>query len=432
MSESSRAIPERLGRYEIVERLAAGGMGEVFIARFVGPGGFVKPVALKRIHGHLAGREQFVNMLHDEANITASVRHPNIVATLDVGSENGEHFVVVDYVCGDPLSRLVKDLKARNLVMPPWVVAWIGAQIASALHAAHEAKSLTGEPLDIVHRDISLGNILLSDDGHPMLFDFGVAKARKKLHQTAQGELKGKLSYMAPEMFSGAPVTRSVDIFSLGVVLYELLTNYAPFRRNADIDTIMALKSGIVPPPSRVRQGVDPRLDPIVLTAMASERANRFTTAAQIEDGLRSWARATGAPHEPGPVANWIAWAFPERIAARRAMLARVGDPSFKPLPIAPSAARQTATSGLLPPLSSQILAVPPEPPAPSPTLPEPTPAAAIVPARKPSPLRWLAVACAATLIGGLLAYFVLGRGAPHHHPAVDTTLRAPAEKSSP
>src|SRR5512140_2275460 len=101
MSESSRAIPERLGRYEIVERLAAGGMGEVFIARFVGPGGFIKPVALKRIHGHLAGLEQFVNMLHDEANITASIRHPNIVTTLDVGSENGEHFVVVDYVCGD-------------------------------------------------------------------------------------------------------------------------------------------------------------------------------------------------------------------------------------------------------------------------------------------------------------------------------------------
>jgi serine/threonine protein kinase len=329
MDPSSRDFPARMGRYEIVERLASGGMGEVFIGRFVGPSGFVKPVAVKRIHPHLAENAEFVDMLHDEANVAAALRHPNIIGTIDVGSEDGNHFIVLDYVSGDPLSKMLKALKLRNLTMPPWVVAWIGAQVASALHAAHEAKNLNGESLEIVHRDVSLGNILLSDDGHPMLFDFGVAKAKRKLHQTAQGELKGKLPYMAPEMLTGAQVTRSVDIFSLGVVLYEILTNYSPFRRARDVDTILALKSGVVPPPSKVRASIDPRLDPIVLTAMASDRSRRFTTAAQIEDELRSWARAVGAPHEPGAVTNWLAWAFPERIAERRALLARIANPEL-------------------------------------------------------------------------------------------------------
>jgi len=248
-----RGIPSRLGRYEIIERIGGGGMGEVFVGRFVGPGGFIKPVAVKRIHPHMAEIEEFVQMLHDEANVSAAVRHPSIVATIDVGLDAGNHFVVLDYVSGVPLSRLVKDLRRKGLTMPPWIAAYIGAQVASALHAAHETKNPRGESLELVHRDVSLGNVLLSDDGHPMLFDFGIAKAKGKLHQTAQGELKGKIAYMPPEMFSGAQATRAVDIWSLGVVLYELLTGYSPFQRASDVDTIMAVKSGIVPPPSKVR-----------------------------------------------------------------------------------------------------------------------------------------------------------------------------------
>src|SRR5580700_890594 len=123
MSERDRAIPERLGRYEIVERLAAGGMGEVFVARFVAPGGFVKAVAVKRIHPHLSEDEQFINMLHDEANVAAAVKHPNIVSTIDVGCEGHDHYVVLDFVSGDPMSRLLRELKKRELATPAWVVA---------------------------------------------------------------------------------------------------------------------------------------------------------------------------------------------------------------------------------------------------------------------------------------------------------------------
>lgn len=193
MSSDAQEIPERLGRYEILERLASGGMGEVFVGRFVGPGGFIKPVAVKRIHPHLAGDENFIHMLHDEAFVAGSIRHPNIIATIDVGSEGGNHFVVLDYVSGDSLARLQRDLQRRGAALPDWLVAWIGAETASALHAAHEAKTLAGELLEIIHRDVSLANVLLSDAGHPMLFDFGVAKATQRMHQTTHGELKGKL-----------------------------------------------------------------------------------------------------------------------------------------------------------------------------------------------------------------------------------------------
>jgi serine/threonine-protein kinase len=330
MSERPHAIPERLGRYEIVERLSAGGMGEVFVARYVGPGGFVKPVALKRIHPHLAEDEQFIHMLHDEANVAAAVKHPNIVVTIDVGFEAGNHFVVMDFVSGDPLSRLVREMKRTHGVMPPWAVAWVGAQVAGALHAAHEARSLSGEPLEIIHRDVSLQNVMLSDAGHPMLFDFGVAKARQRLVQTTHGELKGKLAYMAPEILRGQPADRTVDVFSLGVVLYELLTGVAPFQRGNDLDTITALQSAPIPPPSQLRP-IDPSLDAIVLAAMARDRRYRYATAAQLEQALRAWARSTNAPHEAGPVAAWLAATFPERLAQRKELLARVADRSRPP-----------------------------------------------------------------------------------------------------
>ena len=431
MSGGDIALPERLGRYEIVAKLASGGMGEVFIARSVGPGGFVKPVVVKRIHPHLASDPQFVQMLFDEANLTSAVQHPNIVATLDVGSEGGTHFLILDYVPGDPISVLLREMKQRSFSMPPWVVAFIGAQIASALHAAHEARGLSGEALGIVHRDVSAGNILLADSGRPVLVDFGVAKARRKMHQTAQGELKGKLPYMAPEMFEGAEVTRAVDIFSLGVVLYEMLTNVSPFRRKTDIDMILALKQGNVPRPSEVRAGLPPELDSIVLTALARERAQRWPNAAKIEEALRGWARGSGVAHEPAPVAEWLAWAFPERVEARKALLARVANPMQLPPPSSgtyralttgnyPGGITGAVSSTPLPGVAQQrpagpVSVMPPSmPPSSSgPSAPRLLPSAALITPAAPARGRWATwavIAVGATLLGGLLAYLLVER----------------------
>lgn len=327
MSSDSQDVPERLGRYEILERLASGGMGEVFVGRFVGPGGFIKPVAVKRIHPHLAGDETFIHMLHDEANVAAAIRHPNIIATIDVGSEGDNHFVVLDYVSGDSLSRLLRDQKKRGAAFPDWLVAWIGAETASALHAAHEAKTLTGESMQIIHRDVSLSNVLLSDAGHPMLFDFGVAKAAQRTTQTMAGELKGKLPYMAPETFKGAPIDRTIDVFSLGVMLYEMATSISPFARGSDIDTITALQSAVIEQPSlKMPQSIRATLDPIIMRAMARDRAERYPTAAMVEQDLRAWARAHGAPHDATSAATWIRENFPKRVADRNALLARVAN----------------------------------------------------------------------------------------------------------
>lgn len=324
MLDVSQDVPERLGRYEIVERIASGGMGEVFIARYVAPGGFMKPVAVKRIHPYLTEDETFIHMLHDEANVAAAIRHPNIIATIDVGFEAGNHFVVLDYANGDPLQRMQRDLKRKNATFPDWMVAWIGAEVASALHAAHEAKNLSGESLEIIHRDVSLSNVILSDAGHPLLFDFGVAKAKQRLVKTSHGELKGKLPYMAPETFRGEAVDRTVDIFSLGVMLYELCTGTAPFARDSDLETIMALQSAVVPPPSEVNGGVHASIDPIVMRTMARERAARYPTAQAVENDLRAWARERGAPHDASSAAAWIAENFAPRCEARKALLARV------------------------------------------------------------------------------------------------------------
>lgn len=327
MSSDSHDVPERLGRYEILERLASGGMGEVFVGRFVGPGGFIKPVAVKRIHPHLAGDETFIHMLHDEANVAAAIRHPNIIATIDVGSEGSNHFVVLDYVSGDSLSRLLRDQKKRGQAFPDWLVAWIGAETASALHAAHEAKTLTGESMQIIHRDVSLSNVLLSDAGHPMLFDFGVAKAAQRMTQTQAGELKGKLPYMAPETFKGAPIDRTVDVFSLGVMLYEMATSISPFARGSDIDTITALQSAVIDPPShKMPQTIRATLDAIIMRTMARDRGERYPTAAMVEQDLRAWARAHGAPHDAASAAAWIRDNFPKRVADRNALLARVAN----------------------------------------------------------------------------------------------------------
>jgi serine/threonine-protein kinase len=477
MSGSSTDIPERLGRYEIIERLAAGGMGEVFVARFVAPGGFVKPVALKRIHPHLASDETFINMLHDEANVASAIHHPNIVGTIDVGHEGDNHYVVLDFVSGDPLSHLLRDVKRKGAVFPGWMTAWIGAQIGAALHAAHEAKNPEGESLDIIHRDVSLSNVLLSDAGQPMLFDFGVAKAKQRLVQTSHGELKGKLPYMAPETFRGEAVDRTVDIFSFGVVLYELLTGKSPFARDSDLETIMALQSAVITPPSQVKGAGDVELDAIVLKAMSRTRAERYATAADVERDLRAWARTSRAPHDASAAAAWIAETFPARCAERKALLARVASGTRSPSIAGARQSFNTIPPGQMPPsgpatptpFGTTPLPSGPVTPAPYPTTPAPfgmtpppsaanmggqvpsdvsipgvasgNPATAGAPgealqARGPSAARVGAVAAAIAAVLGLAAFVVLrsepAQDAPHPAPAAATAAPAPAPAPAP
>ncbi|MGH7280352.1 MAG: serine/threonine-protein kinase, partial [Polyangiaceae bacterium] len=212
-----------MGRYALYAEIASGGMATVHFGRLLGPVGFSRTVAIKRLHPQFAKDPEFVSMFLDEARLAARIRHPNVVPTLDVVATQGELFLVIDYVQGESLSKLVRGARGRGQRVPPRIVATILSGSLHGLHAAHEARNERGEPLNIVHRDISPQNILVGTDGVARVLDFGVAKAAGRIQTTREGQLKGKLAYMAPEQLSG-DVSRKTDVYAAAVVLWEALT----------------------------------------------------------------------------------------------------------------------------------------------------------------------------------------------------------------
>jgi serine/threonine protein kinase len=211
-----------IGRYALSEEIAHGGMATVHIGRLRGSAGFARTVAIKRPHPQYARDPEFVAMFVDEARLAARIHHPNVVSTLDVVAREGELFLVMEYVQGESLSRLVHLARQRRERVPEPMVASIVAGVLHGLHAAHEARGEGGELLGLVHRDVSPQNVLVGTDGVARVLDFGVAKAAGRIHTTRNGELKGKLAYMSPEQLCGE-VTRMTDVYAAGVVLWEAL-----------------------------------------------------------------------------------------------------------------------------------------------------------------------------------------------------------------
>ncbi|MCW5837256.1 MAG: serine/threonine protein kinase, partial [Labilithrix sp.] len=220
---------EQVGRYALGAPIARGGMATLHLGRLVGSAGFARTVAIKRLHRHLCADPSFLDAFADEARLAARIRHPNVVPTLDVVSTEasaaapGELLLVMEYVDGESLSALARQAKAP---LPPPIVVAIVSEMLHGLHSAHEARSEDGQPLGIVHRDVSPQNVLVGADGVARLVDFGIARATgvRRGSSTGEGDLKGKLAYMAPEQIRREPVTRKTDIFAAGIVLWELLT----------------------------------------------------------------------------------------------------------------------------------------------------------------------------------------------------------------
>ncbi|HEY2364851.1 MAG TPA: serine/threonine-protein kinase, partial [Polyangiaceae bacterium] len=211
-----------VGRYAFGPKIAAGGMATVHAGRVVGSIGFTRTVAIKRLHERYALDPKFVSMFVDEARLAARVRHPNVVPTLDVVVDAGEIFVILEYVHGEPLSRLVKVLPA-NQRFPVRIASAIAFGTLLGLHAAHDARNERGEPLRIVHRDVSPQNIVVGPDGVPRVLDFGIAKAFGRLRTTEEKEVKGKLAYMSPEQLAGDLLDQRTDVYSASIILWELL-----------------------------------------------------------------------------------------------------------------------------------------------------------------------------------------------------------------
>jgi eukaryotic-like serine/threonine-protein kinase len=275
-----------LGRYALYDEIASGGMATVHIGRLLGPVGFSRTVAIKKLHPQYAKEPQFVSMFMDEARLAARIRHPNVLGTLDVVVLAGELFLVMDYVEGESVQRLAHAAKQRGERVPVPIAGAILVGALDGLHAAHEATSEQGEPLGLIHRDVSPQNILVGTDGVPRILDFGVAKAVGRVEDTKDGVLKGKLRYMAPEQVNGE-TSRATDIYAASVVLWELLTGHRLVRANNDMQTLANVTAGNRTPPSAFAPYVTTELDAIVLRGMKKNPEDRFSTAREMARAIQ-------------------------------------------------------------------------------------------------------------------------------------------------
>lgn len=274
------------GRYAICGEIASGGMATVHLARQLGAAGFARMVAVKRLHERFSRDPEFVAMFLDEARIVGRIRHPNVVQTIDVVAEERELFIVMEYVHGESLLRLLQMANRKDKVLPPGVAASIMVGALRGLHEAHEAKSETGEPLGVVHRDVSPHNVLVGVDGIARVLDFGVAKASQRIQTTQSGHLKGKLSYMSPEQVSNQPIDRRTDVYAAAVVLWESLTGAKKFYGDSEAAVLNQILLDPPRPPSALNRAVPPELDAVVLKGLARDPSARYADARQMAEAL--------------------------------------------------------------------------------------------------------------------------------------------------
>jgi serine/threonine-protein kinase len=277
-------------KYRLTERIGSGGMAEVFRAIGEGPEGFERPFVIKRIHPHLSHTPEFVRMFVDEAKISARILHPNVVQVFEFGFHDESYYIVMEPVDGVDMARLLRRLEQQDEVAPPTFVAELGRQVCRGLDFAHTLTGADGNPLGIVHRDVTPPNIMAGWNGTVKILDFGLARAAQELRTnlTEAGTLKGKMSYVAPEQLEGQPADGRSDVFSLGVVLHELLSGRRLFVGENDLETLRMVKEMPVPRPSLRNADVKPALEAAVMRALARDPNQRFRSAAEMADALDS------------------------------------------------------------------------------------------------------------------------------------------------
>jgi eukaryotic-like serine/threonine-protein kinase len=345
----------QLGKYQLVSKLATGGMAEVYLSRAAGPGDFEKTLVLKRILPHLAEDPAFVQMFLSEARLAARLDHPNIVQIFDFGQQDGTYYLAMEYIDGLNLRVLLKQAQLLGLALPPASCARILTGACEGLAYAHDrADTTTGEPLNLIHRDISPDNLLLSRQGTVKVVDFGIAKVADQGHRTQTGVVKGKLAYMAPEQLQGKTLDRRVDVYALGVVFYELLTGHKPFDANSEASLMHAIVFEPPVPAQKRRSDLPSALQRILDRALAKEREQRYPDCRAFHADLERFILSTGEP-----VGAWQLAQLVERVRGSTAQS-----------PAQPPSLPSAVESSLVSPRDAAVTA--PLPTAPALAVPEP------------------------------------------------------------
>jgi serine/threonine protein kinase len=287
------------GPYRLLERVAVGGMAEVFRAKRSGVEGFEKVVAVKRILSHLSDNKEFVDMFIDEAKMVSSLAHPNVAQIFDLGRHESNYWIAMEYVHGRDLRTILRRAKERGLRIPLDISTYVVSKVCAALEYAHRKKDEKGQPMLIVHRDISPQNILISFEGDVKLTDFGIAKAATKASTTDKGALRGKLLYMSPEQAWGKPMDKRSDVFSLGIVFYEMLTEQKPFLGTSEMSILETVRECRVPAPTTINDRIPEKLERVVMKALERDPEVRYQDAGEmlrdLERVLHEWQPATAS-----------------------------------------------------------------------------------------------------------------------------------------
>ncbi len=311
-------------RYRVIERIASGGMAEVYRAESAGLEGFKKVVAIKRVLPHLSEKKKFIGMFLDEARVSAHLNHSNCVQVFDIGVGDNTYFIVMEFVEGADLKVVIDHQRKLGQLVPLEIALLICIKICEGLDYAHRLTDEDGKPIGIVHRDMSPPNVLITRHGEVKIVDFGLAKANSQLEQSEPGIIKGKFSYLSPEAAQGYDVDHRTDIFAVGIILWEMLAGRRLFLGDTDLDTVRQVQAAQVPSIRQYNPTVPPELDAVVQRALARERDDRHPSAQDLANDLTNILFASRQPASSFDIAHYV----------REALSAREEDGAHKPQPV--------------------------------------------------------------------------------------------------
>jgi eukaryotic-like serine/threonine-protein kinase len=308
---------QQLGRYHLLDRIAFGGMAEIYRAKTFDSNGQPHMVAVKRVLAHLAEDDDFIQMIVDEAKIASVLRHPSIARVYEFARAHGEYFIAMEYVDGKDMRTVLERCRQKKRPVPPEHAAHVAAEIAGGLHTAHSAVDQRGRPLRIIHRDVSPSNIIVSYSGEVKLCDFGIAKATLSQVTTKTGVIKGKVKYMSPEQALGRKLDHRSDVFSLGSCLYEMLTRVPPFTASNEPDLLIKVRDAKYRPVAELAPGTPADLEAITDRCLTRSRANRYQTAAEADADLRAFLRKYMPNYSRSNLGRYVRKMFAQEIDSR-------------------------------------------------------------------------------------------------------------------